>query len=54
MTKPEEKITAIGICNYGSVKNIKDFQRSENMEQRNNSSTIENQAYVSIIRKILY
>ncbi|CAF0946556.1 unnamed protein product [Adineta steineri] len=39
LTKPLDKTVAIGVCNYGCVKNIKDFQRLES----NNSSLIESQ-----------
>ncbi len=32
LTKPHEKAVAIGVCNYGCVKNLNDFQRSEHLE----------------------
>lgn len=33
MTKPKDKIVSIGVCNYGCVKNLSDFQRPEHMDE---------------------
>ncbi|CAF2007270.1 unnamed protein product [Rotaria magnacalcarata] len=41
MTKPEDKTIAIGVCNYGSVKNIKDFQQLEHIELENHSCSFQ-------------
>ncbi|CAF1189094.1 unnamed protein product [Rotaria sp. Silwood1] len=48
MTKPDDRTIAIGVCNYGSVKNMKDFQRSEHIELLNNSSSSRNQESKSV------
>lgn len=32
LTKPQEKAVAIGVCNYGCVKNLNDFQRPIHLE----------------------
>lgn len=35
LTKPQDTLVAVGVCNYGCVKNVQDFQRlseSENLE----------------------
>jgi hypothetical protein len=29
LTKPQDKIVAIGVCNYGCIKNVSDVQRPE-------------------------
>ncbi|CAF1295890.1 unnamed protein product, partial [Rotaria sordida] len=43
MTKPDGKTIIIGVCNYGSVKNMNDFQRLEHVELLNNSSSSRDQ-----------
>lgn len=32
LTKPDDQAVVIGVCNYGCVKNLNDFQRPEHME----------------------
>ncbi len=43
LTKPHDKAIAIGVCNYGCVKNLSDFQRPEHMESTNHSSSVDEQ-----------
>lgn len=38
LTKPHENAVAIGVCNYGCIKNLNDFQRSEHMESFSSNS----------------
>ena len=33
LTKPRDNIVAIGVTNYGSVKNIQEFRRSKHLER---------------------
>lgn len=48
LTKPLDKAVAIGVCNYGCVKNLNDFQRLEHIESSNNYSSLEDQNLVCI------
>ncbi len=47
LTKPHDKVVAIGVCNYGCVKNVTDFQRPEHIELSNNSPSSQDQNLVS-------
>jgi len=47
LTKPHDKAIAIGICNYGCVKNLSDFQRPEHIESTNNLSSSQDPNLVS-------
>ena len=43
LTKPLHKTVAIGVCNYGFVKNINDFQRLEVEKSCEEAMVIEDQ-----------
>lgn len=47
LTKPHDKAIAIGICNYGCVKNLSDFQRPEHIELSSNLSSSQDPNLVS-------
>ena len=48
LTKLHNNIVAIGVCNYGSVKNINDFQRLEQIKKVNRLSAINKE---NLVRK---
>lgn len=52
MTKPEDKTMAIGVCNYGAVKNIKDFQRLEHIELQSHSCSFQDKDFVCRMKEI--
>ncbi|UJR20407.1 hypothetical protein I4U23_023538 [Adineta vaga] len=43
LTKPQDKTVTIGVCNYGCIKNLNDFQRLEQNEFVEEMPTIEDQ-----------
>jgi hypothetical protein len=47
LTKPHDKAVAIGVCNYGCVKNRSDFQRPEHIELSSNLSSSQDPNLVS-------
>jgi hypothetical protein len=47
LTKPQDRAVAIGVCNYGCVKNINDFQRLEQTEPLNDLSQSRDENLVS-------
>lgn len=49
MTKPMDNIVSIGVCNYGMIKNMKDFQRLESTEPQTNSFSTQDHHLVSEI-----
>ncbi len=48
LTKLHNKIVAIGVCNYGSVKNINDFQRLEQIEKVKRPSATHEENLVNV------
>lgn len=47
LTKPQDRITAISVCNFGYVKNIVDFQRFEHLDTTQPLLTREEQNFVN-------
>jgi len=54
LTKPHDKAVAIGVCNYGCVKNLSDFQRPEHIELLNNLSSSQDLNLVSRYIEIFF
>ena len=53
LTKPNDKAVAIGICTYGCVKNINEFQRAEHLETVQQAFVSNNQNIVRRRRSFL-
>lgn len=51
LTRPQDKAVAIGVCNYGCVKNLNDFQRPEHRQAKLCSSEMQNT--VSFLKKVM-
>ena len=51
LTKPQDKAVAIGVCNYGCVKNLNDFQRPEHRPSKVFPSEMQNT--VSLLKKVM-
>ena len=41
LTQPKDKTVAIGVCNYGCVKNLSDFQRLEHAQKSPSLTSVE-------------